>query len=517
MPDIRPMHATAARQGTAHHLAKALGSFATSRREVAVAFAGLAIASALPGAGIPTLAAGTALLGLHVAALRGVAPGLPRSWKDVRDLFRASPADSGRSVTLATDLDGRPFTMDDDQIRQHLLVLGTDGPRRDTILSLCEQVAGNSSGFVVCDGKGDVTTYAAVHEIARRLGREDDLLVLNLMTGHPGKGQGFLSHTLNPFATGSSNNLTQLVVGLMDEVGGDGAMWKGRATAMLTGVMRALTWMREEGRVELDVDVVRRHIHLGAIVDLADPAIHPDMPPDIRVSVRSYLGSLPGYREERRHKQAQVTLDQHGYLEMQFARILGSLADVYGHVFRTDVPDIDMTDVVSNRRILVVLLPALERSGDELANLGKIVVATLKGMMGAALANRIEGNWNEVVDSRASFTRNPFMCVLDDVGYYTVEGLALMSAQARSLGFAMVYASQDIPAMKRHNEKEAASIIANTNTKMFIGQDGDADAFSILRGDRLVQGVFEPAPAPPRRSAPITNHLVAIRRPRSAQ
>ncbi len=58
--------------------------------------------------------------------------------------------------------------------------------------------------------------------------------------------------------------------------------------------------------------------------------------------------------------------------------------------------------------------------------------------------------------------------MLDEVGYYTVEGLALMAAQARSLGFSMIYASQDIPAMKRLNEKEAASIIANTNTKIFM-------------------------------------------------
>ena len=44
-----------------------------------------------------------------------------------------------------------------------------------------------------------------------------------------------------------------------------------------------------------------------------------------------------------------------------------------------------MRDVVLNRRILVVSLPALENSSDSLAGLGKIVVASLRGMMAQML------------------------------------------------------------------------------------------------------------------------------------
>ena len=341
----------------------------------------------------------------------------------------------------------------------------------ETLLGFVTNALTWSSGFLFCDGKGDVSLFAKVFAMARRFGREDDLLVLNMMTGNANIGGGgghLLSNTLNPFSTGSSDNLTQLVVGLMDDAGGDGAMWKGRATAMFTGVMRALTFLRDDNIVDLNVGAIRDHLNLKKIIDLCDATAYPTMPEDIRVSVRSYLTSLPGYQEEKKYRQAQTTLDQHGYLEMQFTKILGSLADVYGHIFKTPYGEIDMQDVVINRRILVVMLPALEKSGDELANLGKIVVATLKGMMGGALGSKIEGSWADIVDNRVTNSPSPFLCVLDEVGYYTVEGLALMAAQARSLGFGMVYASQDIPAMKRLNEKEAASIIANTNTKIFM-------------------------------------------------
>lgn len=387
---------------------------------------------------------------------------------------------------------GKEVWLTNDDARQHFLVLGTTGAgKTESLLGFAANALMWGSGFLFCDGKGDVALFAKVYALARRFGREDDLLVLNFMTGNQDLGAAggkIMSNTLNPFSTGSSDSLTQMVVSLMDDAGGDGAMWKGRATAMLTGVMRALSWLRDEGKVDLNVGEIREFMALKRIIDLGDPTEFPDMPQAIRGTIRSYLTSLPGFQEEKGYKQAQTTLDQHGYLEMQFTKILGSLADVYGHIFHTPNGEVDMFDVVLNRRILVIMLPALEKSGDEIANLGKIVVATLKGMMGATLGSSLEGSWAQVVENRPTNSPSPFICVLDEVGYYTVEGMALMAAQARSLGFTMVYASQDIPAMKRLNEKEAASIIANTNTKVYMRTE-EADVTGKLAVDSAGKGV----------------------------
>lgn len=362
----------------------------------------------------------------------------------------------------------------------------------EALLSFAANALSWGSGFLFCDGKGDVALFAKVYAMARRFGREDDLLVLNFMNGNEDVGAAggrLRSNTMNPFATGSSDGLTQMVVSLMDEVGGDGAMWKGRATAMLTGVMRALCFLRDNGLLDLNVGEIRDHMSLKRIISLGDEKEYPDIPAHIRKSIKSYLSSLPGYQEDKKEKQAQTTLDQHGYLEMQFTKILGSLADVYGHIFYTPYGQVDMHDVVLNRRILVIMLPALEKSGDEIANLGKIVVATLKGMMGGTLGSRLEGNWADVVENRPTNSPSPFLCILDEVGYYTVEGMALMAAQARSLGFSMIYASQDIPAMKRLNEKEAASIIANTNTKVFMRTEevNETGKLAVDTGDKAVR------------------------------
>ena len=175
--------------------------------------------------------------------------------------------------------------------------------------------------------------------------------------------------------------------------------------------------------------------------------------------------SLPA-RIHRKYN-TETASQQHGYLAMQFTRSLQSLGDDYGYIFDTQAADVDMVDVVLNRRILIVLIPALEKSGDEVANLGKIVSATMKGMMGSTLGSTVEGSSETVIENKPTHSATPFMTVFDEVGYYTAQGMAVMAAQARSLGFCLVFSGQDLPAMKKRVREEANSIVGNCNIKIF--------------------------------------------------
>lgn len=345
---------------------------------------------------------------------------------------------------------GKQAWLTNDDCRQHFLVVGTTGAgKTEALLGFAANALTWGSGLLYCDGKGDVSLYAKVYALARRFGREDDVLVLNFMTSNTSIGAGggkLLSNTLNPFTSGSADSLVQMVTSLMDDVGGDGAMWKGRAVALFTGVMSGLVWQRDEGLIDLNIGLIRDYLNLPKIIELADKEKWPDMPLKIRTSIEAYLTSLPGFVRDKGPKQSQTTLDQHGFLQMQFTKILGSLADVYGHVFLTPHGEVDMNDVVLNRRILVVMLPALEKSSDEVANLGKIIVATLKGMMGSTLGSTLEASWDKVVDARPYNSPSPFIVVLDEVGYYCVNGMAIMAAHCKSASKSEVSA----PSAKAH-------------------------------------------------------------------
>lgn len=380
-------------------------------------------------------------------------------------------------------------------MRTHILVFGSTGAgKTEALLSLAYNALVQGSGLIYVDGKGENVLYTKVFAMARTMGREDDVLVINYMTGSRdvfGPQEKKLSNTLNPFSSGGSGGLTELLVSLMDGggSGGGGDLWKGRAISLISAIMMALVYMRDEKEILLDVDTIREYLILDNIIKLYKT--RRDFPNHVRAALRAYLVSLPGFQESA-PKQNDTVLEQHGYLQMQFTKILGSLADSYGFIYKTNLGEVDFKDVVLNRRILVVLLPALEKSPDELANLGKIVIASIKQMMGSALGNQIEGSYQEVVETKPTNADMPFMTVFDEYGYYAVQGSAVIPAQARSLGFSMIFAGQDLPAFQKASKEEAASIVANCNIKICMKLEDPQETYELFEksaGETLAPSV----------------------------
>jgi len=367
------------------------------------------------------------------------------------------------------------FTNED--IRTHFLYLGTTGAgKTEGLKSLVTNAMCWGSGFVYVDGKADTDLWSSLSSLCRRFGRDDDLLVVNFMTGN--SDARATSNTMNPFSSGSAAYLCNMLESLMPEAGGDNAMWKERAVALLRTVMPAMTFMRDEMDIPMSISTIRDSIGFREIVKLSR---NEGLPDKIIKGLKDYLNELPGYVDgafdddgnekpmgpDVPQSDAQVPMQQHGYLTMQFTRSLQSLADDYSYIFEVPAADVDMVDVVLNRRILVVLLPALEKSGDETANLGKIIASTLKGMMGTTLGATVEGESSKVIENKPTNSSTPFMTIFDEVGYYVTDGMAVMAAQARSLGFSLVYAAQDLSALEKRVKEEARSITANCNIKIF--------------------------------------------------
>ncbi|HOO81504.1 MAG TPA: TraM recognition domain-containing protein [Alphaproteobacteria bacterium] len=361
--------------------------------------------------------------------------------------------------------------------RTHVLYLGTTGAgKTEGLKSMVSNALAWGSGFVYVDGKADTDLWSSLSSLVRRFGRDDDLLVLNYMTGNADVQAP--SNTMNPFSSGSASYLVNMLVSLMPESEGDNAMWKERAVALVSAMMPILTWKRDHQDMPLSVRTIRDYLSLNNVIKLQrDNAV----PKELREGIDGYLDTLPGfvgdaYDDEGKVKppgpdtpqyDTNTASQQHGYLAMQFTRSLQSLGDDYGYIFDTQAADVDMVDVVLNRRILIVLIPALEKSGDEIANLGKIVASTMKGMMGSALGSTVEGDSASVIENKPTHSNTPFMTVFDEVGYYTAQGMAVMAAQARSLGFCLIFSGQDLPAMKKRVREEAQSITANCNIKIF--------------------------------------------------
>lgn len=399
------------------------------------------------------------------------------------------------------------FTNED--MRTHVLIFGSTGSgKTETLVSLAFNTLLHGSGFIYVDGKGDNSLFAKIFSMVRYMGREDDLLLVNFMTGARdiiGPQKRRLSNTMNPFCKGSSSMLTQLVVSLMESGnsgGGDGDMWKGRAITFVEALMKILVAMRDAGHILLDANTIRNYFELdrleAMVIDKAfirdgQEAISLENQPEVVLQpITNYLKNLPGYNKSKKGKQVSQVLEQHGFITMQLVRAFSSLADTYGHIMRTNLAEVDFHDVVLNRRILTVLLPALEKSPDELRNLGKIVISTMKAMMAAGLGDEVIGEYRDLITRKPTNSETPFLCVLDEYGYYAVQGFAVVPAQARSLGFSVVFAGQDLPAFQKASKEEAMSIGANTNIKICMKLEDPLetwDFFQKTAGEAFVTSV----------------------------
>lgn len=406
---------------------------------------------------------------------------------------------------------GREVWMSNTDVREHIWVTGTTGSGKTELLMIVMMNCLSwGSGFIMIDGKGDVATAAKVFRMMRILGRTDDFLLLNFMNaGRLAPGGGLIGHTMNPFAVYSHPEVMQTLESLLPTASGDGQQWQSRAVAMLSGVVRVLIWLRDTKGVLLSIENIRASIDLDSVMRMALPdevslPIYKGMPAEVKNGVLFYLKNLSGFppdllvmpmNGQQPHPMAgdpnayvklpDATKTQHGYLTQLLAPPFTLLAESYRSIFGVQRGDVDMFDVVLNRRCLVTLLPGLQKTPEEMANLGKIVVASLKTMMGDSLGSQFEGSVRRILDKRQTNSPTPFVVIMDELTYYIVKGLDMFPAQGRSLGFAFLFAVQSLTgAFEREGKVEAKSAYNTTNTRltMFVVDKETTDSTSYSSG-----------------------------------
>lgn len=152
--------------------------------------------------------------------------------------------------------------------RTHILYLGTTGAgKTEGLKSMVTNAMTWASGFVYIDGKADTDLWSSLSSLVRRFGRDDDLLVLNYMTGNSDARAP--SNTMNPFSSGSAGYLTNMLVSLMPQAEGDNAMWKERAVSLISSLMPALTWKRDNQDIPLSVSSIRDYLELQNVIRLS--------------------------------------------------------------------------------------------------------------------------------------------------------------------------------------------------------------------------------------------------------
>lgn len=385
----------------------------------------------------------------------------------------------------------------------HGLVLGTTGSgKTQVLLGLMHQFIQMGSGFIFCDGKADIDTWFHVYSMARNLGMEDNLLVINFLAGDGQNKHEKFTNTLNPFASGSSDVLMEIISGFMGAGGSsESSLWRGRAEALGRCLMRALCELRDLGEFTLSIDIIRSWLPLAELEKLAQ---HPAITADAKASIQYYLTELPSWTAWQELQQTgagntaaarnarKTAYEQHGYLTMQFTRMLELLSGTYAHITRTDLGEVDFVDVIVNRRILYIMLPSLEKSAESLKDLGRMVVTSIRSALGTLLGGScLTGDKQTLLDARPVNASTPYGIFLDEYGMYAVNGFADAASQARSLNISTWFAGQEFEGFRKGSDSEADRILSNTGLKLIMKTESEITAKMVAdrAGDAYVYTV----------------------------
>lgn len=400
--------------------------------------------------------------------------------------------------TLDNSETGKELWISNSDARTHMFLAGTTGSgKSETLIGIYANALLWGAGACYGDGKADSNLGFCLWSLARRFGREDDFLVLNYLTGGTDPFENIVkkekgiydsvshqSNSTNPFSDGSADFLIQLVSSLMTKSTGDGAQWQEKAITMISAIIRILAYLRAKGEGNISASILRDSLDLKSLAQIYKRGLNGEFPEDAFAPIRNYFNSgIPFNLEliDEPAKWDQEVLNQHGYLTAQFTA-LNMLVDTYGFIFSDRYGEVDMLDVLLNNRLLVVMIPSLEKSPTESAALGKLFISSIRLMMAQNLGYELEGYKSDVLDVKATNSPTPSVIILDEIGYYYALGLAVMYAQARSLGFMMVAAAQDLQALKRGEAgEESASLIANTKIKWSLALEDPEDTYELIK------------------------------------
>ncbi|MDR2338579.1 MAG: type IV secretion system DNA-binding domain-containing protein [Deltaproteobacteria bacterium] len=366
---------------------------------------------------------------------------------------------------------GKELWLENGDILTHMLLLGTTGSGKTAALeSLAFNALATGSGLFYIDPKAVSQLNMEIWQMARMLGRDDDFRVLNYATHDPGAKCVRLSNTNNPFSVGHADALAQVLGSLIPpSQGSANSIFADKAMALISGLMYALCDLRDQGRLALSVKKVREYLSpTMCMALLRDPHLSNLSRDALKAALLNCNFSEHAFASER--DQPPSFYEQYGYAQSYFGRALSSLTDTYEHIYGVENGEVDFQDVVLNRRILLTLLPSMEKSPTELLSLGKITLSSLRNAAATGLGLRIEGTEREVLGSLpAHFRRTgPFLSIVDEYSAIVTPGFEMLLTQGRGLGIASVVASQDYAGIVEADPKGAQQIVANTNVKVFM-------------------------------------------------
>jgi hypothetical protein len=409
-----------------------------------------------------------ALAGAGLAAAGSAALALPRARLhfDPVDLTPREgfvlPSDEpypGEGMLIGYTSDrGKPVRIPYNLFVRHLMLVGASGVGKTTLgIWLIWQQICRGGGVIFIDAKLDVDTRNTLAYLMRTIGRENDFYVLNVNDPEH-------SHTYNPLLNGDADEVASRLLNLLPSSENDPGSdyYRQSANHALTVIVGALKAAK-----------LRYHFTDLTILLQSAPAMEwmlrqvPDGPERMALSV-----FLDKYR---RRERGGATLDVNK-MKDTLGGMAGRLAlfaqGKFGRVFNTYAPQIDLPSIVTGNKVLYVMLPTMAKDTASI-NLGKMILSDLRTATARVQAlPKAQRPWP------------PYLVFADEMGSYTMPGIARLFEQARSANIALLPAFQAFGNLREVSREFADILIQNTWSKGLFrfGSSDSAEAAAEIIG-----------------------------------
>lgn len=377
----------------------------------------------------------------------------------------------------------------------HMLLIGTTGAgKSEALVSLSSCTAFiMGGGILYIDAKAAIKLLYQFVGLAQIFGRIDDIRTINFTTSTlVAKGRHWErpSNTANSFAKGTSEDSVQTLTGMMPSSGGDNQYFLDKAIAIIRCLMPALVELRDLGVTNIYPSLIGEFISLKKFMELSrNEIIVNDVPyPGVKLSdrsvkpIKSFIESLPSYNPKlSAEKQPEEVGKQFGFAEGYFARTLASLAGTFGHIYETELPETDFSDVIVNSRIFINLIPAIGLAKEESTAFGKLILSSIRTAMKEALGEKGEGDYEDVIESLPIDLKIPTSITVDEYPAIAIEGFAITATQGRGLGMAVTFGGQDLAGFINASKEEADMIFGNTRLKVVMALEEPEQTFDRLK------------------------------------
>lgn len=373
--------------------------------------------------------------GIAAAAAGGVASALPRADKDISLIDIESkegfilksdpiyPSEEGIHVGYTRE-NNEPVTIPYGFFMRHFALVGGSGVGKTTLgMYVLWQQMVKGGGFIFIDAKIDTDTKDALGYYARVTGREDELYIINV--DNPSQ-----SNTYNPLLSGDADEVASRLLNLLpsaeDNAGAD--FYRQTVYQALLSLVGALKRARLRFTFEDLTIMLQSGVAMQYILDRLKriEAIEtPGQPPSSER--RTFEIFLDKYRKSGRNGGGEIDTAK---MKEAFGGMTGRAAAFsqgkFGEVFNHYNPEVDLTDIMLNNKMLYVMLPTMGKDTAAL-NLGKMLMSDLRTAV-----------YNLQGVPKAKRPWPPFIVFADEMGSYVMPGIARLFEQARSAQVALI-------------------------------------------------------------------------------